>query len=121
MLDKLLEKAGLDEKELKKAEVETLQGWLDDLKVNELTVGKIKSYIQSMREAIEEDVSKTPAFKRVFVFKVENRKLVSLQARLRNYLLLEAFLSSPEKAKQQIEEAVSRLAIRAKNIDKPVI
>lgn len=107
MIDELLEKAGLKYEDLNPAEKETLNVWMEALQKGQMSVEKIKDYITSMREAVEDEISKCPIFVRVFVFKFENPKLVQLQARLRNYMLLDAYLSSPVRAKQQMESAIA--------------
>ena len=103
MLDSLLEKAGLKYEDLKAAERETLNSWMEALQKNEVSLPKVKDYISSMREAIEQELCKTNNNTRQDIF---------LKARLRNYLLLEAFLSTPEKAKEQIENVISGLMNR---------
>lgn len=107
MIDELLEKAGLKFEDLNASERETLNVWMDALQKGQVSVEKIKEYIVSMREAVENEISKEPTFIRIFIFKVENPKLIRLQARLRNYLLLDAFLSTPERAKEQMERMVA--------------
>jgi len=66
----------------------------------------LKKYIVSMRESVERELIKTPEFKWVFIFRVFNRKQIMLKARLQNYLLWEAFLVSPKKAKERLEEMI---------------
>lgn len=112
MIDKLLEQAGLKYDDLSNEEKETLFAWEEALQKSQLSVEKIKEYISSMKDVISGEISKEPIFIRIFIFKVENPQLIRLQARLRNYILLEAFLSTPEKAKQQIENAIAGMARR---------
>lgn len=101
MLDKILEKFGLKFEELKAPERETLNMWMEALEKGQLSIPKIKEYIGSMKEAIERELCKHDLGSKQDLF---------LKARLRNYMLLEAFLSTPEKAKKQIENALSGIA-----------
>src|SRR3990167_4193032 len=106
MIDQLLEKVGLKYEDLNPSEKETLNVWLEALQKGQVSVEKIKDYITTMREAVEQEISKEPTFISIFIFKVENPNLIRLQARLRNYILFGAFLSTPERAKQQMENAM---------------
>ena len=108
----MLKKIGLTYEDLNSAEKETLNTWIETLQKGQLSVEKIREYITSLREAVGNEISKEPTFIRIFIFKVENPNLIRLQARLRNYILLEAFLSTPERAKEQIENIVQGMTQR---------
>ena len=73
----------------------------------QMTPERLRVYIVAMRDAVERELINEPEFIRVFIFKFENRKQILLKARLQNYLLLESFLISPERAKQQLEELIA--------------
>jgi len=98
LLDELLEKVGLKYEDLNQIEKETLNTWMEALQKGQLSVERIKEYITSMREAVEQELAKADLGSKQDTF---------LKARLRNYMLLDAFLTTPEKAKQQIENAIS--------------
>lgn len=98
LLDNILEKSGLKYEDLEEAERETLTSWLEVLSKNELSVGKIREYIASMRDSVEQEITKTD---------LNTKQDLLLKARLRNYMLLEAFLTSPEKAKKAMEQALA--------------
>lgn len=100
---------GLKYEELSSIERETLNNWLESLQKGQLSLEKVKEYVASMRNAVENEIASEPSFTRIFIFKVENPKLIQLQARLKNYLLLDSFLSSPEKARQQMENALASM------------
>lgn len=110
VLDLIKERTGLSYEDLNPNERETVNTWMESLQKSQLTLEKVKDYVVSMRESVELEISKEPAFIWVLIFKVENPKLVKLQARLFNYLLLEGLLVSPERAKQTIELAISGLS-----------
>jgi hypothetical protein len=98
MLNEILQKFGLQYEDLNGAERGTLNSWMTALQQNELTVNTIKLYIGAMRDAVEAEITTTEN---------NSKKDLLLKARLRNYMLLEAFLSTPEKAKKALERAVA--------------
>lgn len=85
---------------------------LEDVNKSAMTPERLRDYVTAMREAVEKDLVNEPAFIRIFLFKFENPKLLKLQARLQNYMLLEGFLMSPQRAKDQLEDAVSNIGKR---------
>lgn len=96
--DKILEKLGLKYEDLNNIEKETLNNWMESLQKNQLSVETLKSYILSMRDSVENELTKAENGSKQDIF---------LKARLRNYMLLEAFLTSPEKAKAALERSLS--------------
>ncbi len=100
MLDEILTKVGLKYQDLLPAEKETLNSWLSALQQNQITPERIKEHISSMKFAVEDELSRTG---------YNSKQDLLLKARLRNYLLLEAFLTTPEKAKQQLERTMAGL------------
>jgi len=100
LLDDLLEKSGLKYEQLKIPEKEQLNVWVNALQTSQLSVEKIREYITSMREAVEQELTK---------HNLDSKQDLYLKARLRNYMLLEAFLGTPEKARQQLENMISSM------------
>jgi len=100
MLNKILEKAGLKYEDLSEAERLTLNEWSEKLSKGGLTVDNVRNYIVSMRDSVEKDLTKTD---------LNSKQDLFLKARLRNYMLLDSFLSTPEKAKQAVERQISGL------------
>ena len=105
MIDDLLQRVGLKFEDLNAQERETLNVWLQALQQGELNTGKVKEYIASMRDGVEQELTKAD---------LNSKQDTFLKARLRNYMLLEAFLSTPEKAKGQMERAVAGLVSNRK-------
>ena len=105
MIDKLLEKYGVKHEELRPDELETLNVWLEAIQKGQLSLEKLREYISVMKGAVEDDLTST---------KHNSKQDLFLKARLRNYLLLEAFLSTPEKAKKQLDNAMEGFAGRIK-------
>ena len=98
MLDEILDKAGLKYEDLTAVEKETLNTWMDALQKGQISVEKVREYITSMKEAVEQELTK---------FDLDPNQDLFLKARLRNYMLLDAYLSTPERAKQQIENSIA--------------
>lgn len=101
-----LEDKGIKIDSLTPDEKQTYFSMLKAVEEATLTPEKLKDYIHDMREAVERDLIAEPEFNRVLFFKFENRKQILLKARLHNYLLLESFLNSPNKAKKAFEDMV---------------
>lgn len=105
MIDEVLERAGLKFDDLTKVERETLYSWMDSLKKSGLSIENIKQYISSMRGSVEEELCDASLGTKQDLF---------LKARLRNYKLLEAYLSTPEKAQKALEKALEGLVNKIK-------
>ena len=97
-IDQILQKFGLKYEDLSAAERQTLQGWMAALESNQLTLQMVKSFVSSLRDNIEDELAKADNGTKQDIF---------LKARLRNIMLIEAFMSSPDKAKQRIESMLS--------------
>lgn len=114
MISEILEKVGLKYEDLNQAEVATLTGWMQSIQQNNVSVDSVRTYIESMRDSVESELIDEPEFIYVLWFRVANRKHLLLKARLRNYMLLIAFLSTPEKAKQALDKALASLVANKK-------
>lgn len=113
MIDEILEKKGIKYEDLKPNERQTFLSMLDQLNKSSLTLPKLKDYITSMRDTVENELVNEPEFVRILgIFAVPNRNQIYLKARLRNYILLQSFLSTPEKAKAQLENALSGMMVK---------
>lgn len=102
-----IEEEGIDISSLNAIEQETYFKMLEEVQKAQMSPEKLKTYVSTMREAVSNELANEPSFIRIFIFKVENPKLIKLQARLQNYILLESFLLSPEKAKEALESMIS--------------
>jgi hypothetical protein len=71
---------------------------MESLEKNQLNLDLVRQYVASMRDSVEQELTKTGN---------ENKNDLFLKARLRNYMLLEAFLSTPEKAKKALERTMA--------------
>lgn len=103
MWDKVLVELGLKYEDLTSAERDTLNSWMQALQSNQMTIESVKGYITSMRDAVEQELEKSDNPKELDIL---------LKARLKNYRLLDAFLTSPEKAKTAIERSLASFAVR---------
>lgn len=95
-----LEKQGIKIEELTVDEKQTYFSMLDVVNDSQLTPEKLRDYIIAMRSAVEQELIKTELGAEQDLF---------LKARLKNYMLLEAFLISPEKAKKELENSIARM------------
>jgi len=98
MLGEILDKVGLKYDELTTEERETLHSWVGSVEQSTMSGSKIKDYIQSMKDSVSLELSDS---------KIGKRQDMYLKARLRNYILLEAFLETPEKAKSALDRAIA--------------
>jgi hypothetical protein len=108
-MDSMLEKFNLSFEDLNAAERETYNQWLQSLSSNTLTVGSIRDYVLAMKDQVEGELVAFTEPKTVWDFLFRRKKDVYLTARLRNYMLLLAFLSGPEKARKALERSLSKL------------
>lgn len=99
LLQKILDHAGVKSyEELTPAEKETYHNWEEALKQRQVTIETIKENISAMKNGIEQELS---------AHDLDPKQDLFLKARLRNYLLLEAFLQSPEKAEKALDRTLS--------------
>ena len=105
VMDELLQRFNLTYDELYPVEKEQLNTWMEALQKNELTLAKVKGYIGAMRESLELELTKVGH---------ESKQDLFMKARLRNYMLLDAFLTSPEKARQAIERSLMNIPTQIK-------
>lgn len=118
IIDDELEKRGLKFEDLKPGqERDTYFEMEIALRQSVLTPETLKAHISTMKTIVSEELAKEPEFIRVFIFKFRNDNNILLKARLRNYMLLETFLDSPDKAKKAIADAISQGGI-VKKLDK---
>jgi len=100
-MEELLEKYGLKYEDLNISEKETLNSWLSALQQGQLTLEKLADYIATMRASVEQELTH---------YDLGSKQDIFLKARLRNYMLLEAFLTTPAKAQAQLESAIKGMA-----------
>lgn len=101
LLDKVLEEYNLSYEDLNIEERDTYNKQVFDLKT--LTIGDLVEHIQNMKNAIALQLTDVPD-------DVEHIDInCKLKARLKNYLLQEAFLTSPDKAEKSLREALKNV------------
>ncbi len=107
MIDEMLKKYNLKYEDLNAAELETFTSMVSSAQQNVLTIERLRDQIQSMRLSVENELATSPT--NLFTWLLGWRKDYLLKARLRNYILLEQVLTSPEKARKAIDEALSHI------------
>lgn len=109
MIWQLLEKLGLKYEDLNSAERDTFQRISEKYSIKELKVEDLKEYIGQMVDALTKELVgyETP---KSFVEMVTWRKRkVHLEARLKNALMFQDFLTSPDRAKKMVEQMLENL------------
>lgn len=124
MIDEILEKKGLKYGQLTSDERETLNSWATAIQQNQLTLEKVRASITAMRESVERELTEKKDSPTNFISLLtylipiiglirkwyQDQREIELKARLRNYLLIEILLMTPERAKAQLETAVAGMA-----------
>lgn len=105
MLDDLLKKLGLKYEDLTAQEKETYRQMAESLSTSQITPERLRDYIIQMKASVELELVDEPEL--VWWF-IPNRRHISLKARLKNYLLFESFLLSPERARKAVENALGK-------------
>ena len=100
MIDELLKRRNLKYEDLTAEERETFHSMLGAIEKSAMSISKIKEYLAAMRFSVEQELTKTDNGGKQDMF---------LKARLKNYMLLEAFLSTPERAKKALEEMIGNI------------
>lgn len=113
--------------ELQPEELQTLLSWADQLQSKEATIADVRFHISQMKEFVEQELTAKKELPNKwlhllsyfipFVGLIEkwyqDQYELGLKARLRNYMLFENFLASPERRKKAIESQIERLAQNA--------
>lgn len=102
-LDDFLEKFGIPFEQLTIAERDTLTEMYSSVQESQLTPEKLKFHISMMKVSVENELANP---------NVDKNQEIFLKARLRNYLLFEAFFMSPDRAKAALEAALSNYKIK---------
>jgi len=101
LMDRILEEYGLNYEDLNIEERNTYQQQAFNLK--NITVEDIITYIRDMKNAVALQLTDVPDDK-------EHGDLNSkLKARLKNYILQEAFLTAPDKAEKALRESLKNV------------
>lgn len=106
-IDALLERADLKYEDLNAIERKTFNDMVEKVSKTEINNETLKEYISTMKESVERELADEPEHVRVWIFAFRNDKNILLKARIRNYMLLEAFLESPKKAKEALDRAIA--------------
>lgn len=108
-IQSLLERAGLTFDDLNKAERDTLFSWMEDLSKKTLTVEGVKHHVAGLVEAVQRELAGIEEPKTLWGRLFQHKRDLYLKARLKNYLMLQDFVTSPDRAQRWIEEQVKGL------------
>lgn len=109
MTSELLSKYGLKYEDLNSAEKETLNTWLGTLATQNLTIENVKEYLLGLIAGTEKELSEIKETTSFWTFLFGWKRDFYLKARLKNYLTLYDFLTSPDKAKKHIEQSLKNI------------
>jgi hypothetical protein len=97
-MDKILKDSGLKYEELNEQEKETYRQ--QNFQLQSLTAGDVLQHVRFMKDGVALQLCDVPDDT------LNRDKNSKLKARLKNYIVMEAFLSTPEKAEQAIRNAL---------------
>jgi len=113
ILEEALKRLGVDSySDLNDLEKQEYERWLSAMSSSEITPENIKHYIAQMKNAVLMQLADEPEMihSKILPFlKYPNPVNVTLKARLKNYILLEAFLGRPEQAKAALQQHLQQV------------
>ena len=125
-VDDILEKYDLKFEDLDSEELEVYKSWQKALEGNTLTLEDVRHYVNQLRDSVSAKLAESVVSKKLIKFWLFSITVKSggdqddyLKARLKNLMLLDAMLSSPERAKRMIEKQISAMRASKEEI-KPV-
>ena len=86
--------------ELKPWEKDTFNSMLSAMEDSTLTLEKFKGFVSSIRDGLEHELTKP---------NLQKEEDIYLKARLKNIMLLESFLTTPARAKQELQRMLSNV------------
>ena len=107
---KLLDKFQLTEENLNSEERQTLERWIDAARSKEISLDDVRANIGQLITAVERELATLRESTSFWNWLFHHKRDTYLKARLFNYLMLQDFLLSPERAKKFIEQNLSNLA-----------
>lgn len=124
-LDKLLQDKGLKFEDLNPDEKEIYFSWNEALSKSKISVDSVRDFITQSRYAIELELTESKdkpqswiSLLTLFIPIVgiirkfyQDRRESELKARLRNYILIENMLTSPERAEKMIKKQISNIKL----------
>jgi hypothetical protein len=128
IVNEVLSRTNLKYEDLTTAEKETLSRWSKVLDSNQLSIPVVIDFVRTMRNGIEEELSKENESPHTWVGVIalfipfygllkkwyQDQRRIQMEARVRNLVLLESFLTSPEKAKKAIDAAIAGIVSNRK-------
>lgn len=109
MFDKLLDGTGLKFEDLTHEERQTLRQWAEALSTKTLTLEDVKSFVSAQILALQRQLADLSEPETLWQWLFRRRRDMFVKARLRNYLMIQDFLSGPERAKAAIEQQLQTL------------
>jgi hypothetical protein len=105
----LLDKYGLKFDDLNTAERETLMTWAKEMQTRPLTTDDVKSHVSGLILALQRELAGLDEPKSFWEWLFRRKRDQFAKARLKNYLMLQDFISAPDKAKAFVEQHIKHL------------
>lgn len=113
VIEDFLKRVGVESYEdLNDLEKDEYDRWLNAMASAEISPVDVKNYVGQMKNAVVLQLADEPEYiySKIFPFwKRPNPANVQLKARLKNYILLEAFLGRPEQARAALESHLKQI------------
>jgi len=127
-IDDILNRFNLKYEDLKESEREVLNGWLKVLDSNQLDVEQVRIFVHTLRKEIETQLvqyKETPSgWVSIFAMFIpfyglltkwyQDQNRIGLEMRLRNILLIEDFLTGPQRARDALNRQIASLVSNVK-------
>lgn len=104
-INKILDKFGLKQEQLSQDEKTTLENWVSAIQQNEITVDKVREFVEALIDSVEKEITEYNP-KSITEYLFLKKRQSNLHARLRCYLMLRDFLSTPARAQKALEKAI---------------
>jgi vacuolar-type H+-ATPase subunit E/Vma4 len=105
----LLDKFEVNYDDLNPAEKETYNQWIKALSSNQLTLESVKEYLNQLISAVERELTELKETTSFWTFLYGWKKDFYLKARLKNYLMIQDFLTAQDRAVKHIEQSIKNI------------
>ncbi len=105
----LLDKFNLKLDDLTEPERKTYFDWIQRLSKQQVTLEDVKAFVPRLIAAVNEELAGLSEPKHFWHLRFQRKRDLYLKARLKNLLMLNDFLSGPEKAQKWVEQQLSTI------------
>jgi hypothetical protein len=108
-LSQLLDKFNLQLEDLNSVERQTLVSWAEKLSNQKLTLDTVRESIPRLISALEAELSGLEPPPTFWAWLFRSKRDIYLKARLKNLLMIQDFLTGPERAQRWVEQQLSNI------------